>query len=290
MVAKKRGLGRGLSALIPDEPIEEILNMEEEKGNIINVDIDHIKANEDQARKEFDETSLNELSESIKNYGVIQPIIVRKVKNEYEIIAGERRWRASKEAGLKEIPCIVKDVEELEATKLSLIENLQREDLNPIEEAIAYKGLMEKYNFTQENISKVVGKSRPYVANSIRLLNLDEAIIKQIAEGKISSGHGRALLSIDDKKTQLKVVDDVVNKNLNVRETEEVVKNIKEKKKKSRNKKEIKDPFVIEVEENLMRLLGTKVQILPKKDKGKIEIEYYSDEDLERLVEIISKE
>ena len=289
MVAKKRGLGRGLSALIPDEPIEEILNMEEEKGNIMNVDIDHIKPNEDQARKEFDETSLNELSESIKKYGIIQPIIVRKVENEYEIIAGERRWRASKEAGLKEIPCIVRDVEELEATKLSLIENLQREDLNPIEEAIAYKGLMEKYNFTQEDVSKVVGKSRPYIANSIRLLNLDEAIKKQIAEGKISSGHGRALLSIDDKKTQLKVVDDVVNKNLNVRETEEVVKNIKEKKKKPRNKKEIKDPFVIEVEENLMRLLGTKVQISPGKDKGKIEIEYYSDEDLERLVEIISE-
>lgn len=290
MVAKKRGLGRGLSALIPDEPIEEILNMEEEKGNIVNVDIDLIKPNEDQARKEFDETSLNELSESIKNYGIIQPIIVRKIENEYEIIAGERRWRASKEAGLKEIPCIVKDVEELEATKLSLIENLQREDLNPIEEAIAYKGLMEKYNFTQEDVSKVVGKSRPYVANSIRLLNLDEAIIKQIAEGKISSGHGRALLSIDDKKTQLKVVDDVVNKNLNVRDTEDVVKNIKKKKKKTRNNKDIKDSFIVEVEENLMRLLGTKVQILPGKNKGKIEIEYYSDEDLERLVEIISEE
>lgn len=290
MVTKKRGLGKGLSALIPDEPIEEILNMEEEKGNIINVDIDLIKPNEDQARKEFDETSLNELGESIKNYGVIQPIIVRKVENGYEIIAGERRWRASKGAGLKEIPCIVKDVEELEATKLSLIENLQREDLNPIEEAIAYKSLMEKYNFTQEDVSKVVGKSRSYIANSIRLLNLDETIKKQIAEGKISSGHGRALLSIDDKKTQLKVVDDVVNKKLNVRETEEVVKNIKEKKKKSRNKKEIKDSYIVEAEENLMRLLGTKVQILPGRNKGKIEIEYYSDEDLERLVEIISEE
>ena len=279
----KKALGKGLSALIPENP--ELSN----DNSVLQLKITEIEANENQPRRKFDEEALNSLAESIKEHGIVQPIIVRRDGEGYQIVAGERRWRAARIAGLKAVPVVVKDYSETQILEIALIENLQREDLNPIEEAIAYKGLMEKYNFTQENISKVVGKSRPYVANSIRLLNLDEAIIKQIAEGKISSGHGRALLSIDDKKTQLKVVDDVVNKNLNVRETEEVVKNIKEKKKKSRNKKEIKDPFVIEVEENLMRLLGTKVQISPGKDKGKIEIEYYSDEDLERLVEIISE-
>ncbi len=288
MATKKRGLGKGLSALIPEEPIEEIVKKETEKGGIVNIDISLIKPNKNQPRKEFDDESLEELKHSIKNYGVIQPIIVRKIGDNYEIVAGERRWQATKDAGLKEIPCIVKDIEKVEATKLALIENIQREDLNSIEEAMAFEGLMKNYGYTQEEVSEIVGKSRSYIANTIRLLKLDDKVMNYVVEGKLSSGHGRALLAIEDEDSQIKAAEKIIRKNLNVRDSEKLVKKSKEPKtiKKGESFKK-EDPFLIEIEENLIRVLGTKVSISPGKDKGKIEIEYYGDEDLERILEML---
>ncbi|WP_416199043.1 MAG: Chromosome partitioning protein, ParB family [Sporanaerobacter sp.] len=289
MVAKKKGLGKGLSALIPDEPIEDFINFDEEKDNILSIDISQIKPNKNQPRKEFDEKSLKELSDSIKTYGVIQPIIVRKIGKNYEIIAGERRWRASKIAGLEEVPCLVKDVEEFESIKMALIENIQREDLNPIEEAKAFRELMDNYNLTQEEVSQIVGKSRSYIANSIRLLNLDKKTLDYIEEGSLSSGHGRALLSIGDENERAKIANEIINKKLNVRDTEELAKNMKKSKKHLQNKSKetYRDPIILNLEEELMAYLGTKVQIAEGKNKGKIEIEYYGDEDLERILETI---
>ncbi|MBE6082946.1 MULTISPECIES: ParB/RepB/Spo0J family partition protein [Tissierellales] len=286
MSTKKRGLGKGLSALIPDEPFEDVL--EEDKNNIVDLDIDLIKPNKEQPRKNFDKDALEELKESIQNYGVIQPIIVRKIDKGYEIIAGERRWKAAKMASIKKIPCIVKNVEEFEGMKLSLIENLQRENLNPVEEAIAFKGLIDNYNITQEELSVAVGKSRPYITNSLRLLNLDSDILLSISDGKISSGHGRALLSIEDKKIQNEIAKNIIEKKLNVRETENIVNTVKNKK-NSVKKSNKEDPFISEARDKFMKKLGTKVVIKHGKNKGKIEIEYYSPEDFERIMDIIIK-
>lgn len=286
MVAKKRGLGKGLAALIPDEPIADLFDEKLEDKSILDIDIELIEPNRYQPRQDFEKETLDELKDSIKQYGIIQPIIVRKKDSKYEIIAGERRWRAAKEAKFKKIPCIVKEVDNKEAMKLALIENIQREDLNPIEEAYAFKGLMENYNLTQEEVAQAIGKSRSYIANSIRLLNLDDRVLKYIAEGKISSGHGRALLSLDDKEEQFKAAKSIINNKTNVRDTEKLVKN---KGKKRRNRKVAKkDSFVKEIEEHLMGVLGTKVNIISKKNGGKIEIDFYSDEDLERILEIIT--
>ncbi len=285
MATKKRGLGKGLSALIPEEPIEKMVSNEVDKNAIVNIDISLIKPNKNQPRKEFDKQALEELKHSIKNYGVIQPIIVRKKGKEYEIVAGERRWHATKKAGLEKIPCIIKDVEEVEVTKLALIENIQREDLNSIEEAKAFDDLMKNYSYTQEEVAKIIGKSRSYIANTIRLLNLEDKVRNYVVEGKLSSGHGRALLAIEDEESQIKVAEKIINNKLNVRDTEKLVKDSnKPVKKKKAYKKE--DPFLVEIEENLMSVLGTKVSIFPGREKGKIEIEYYGDEDLERILEM----
>ena len=274
-MAKKRGLGKGLSALIPDEPIEELFDIRDDRAAITNIDISQIVPNKNQPRKEFDGESLNELSHSIKTYGVIQPIIVRKVGSSYEIVAGERRWKASKIAGLKEVPCLVKNIKELEAMKLALIENLQREDLNPIEEARAFKELMDNHKLTQEEVAQVVGKSRSYIANTLRLLNLDEETLSRVEEGRITSGHGRALLSIDNDIDRKRVSKEIVD-----------AKRIKAKKSKKK-KRSVKDPTLVELEEDLMRYLGTKTRIIYGKERGKIEIEYYGYEDLERILEAI---
>lgn len=212
---------------------------------------------------------------------------MRKKGENYEIIAGERRWRAAKDAKLSEVPCIIREVSDKGAMKLALIENIQREDLNPIEEAYAFKGLIEDYNLTQDEVAKAIGKSRSYIANSVRLLNLDEKVLDYIAEGKISSGHGRALLSLDSKDEQLKTAESIVNEKINVRETEKLVKNRSTKKRKPKMTLN-RDPFTEEIEENLMRALGTKVKLTSKKDGGKIEIEFYNDEDLDRIIEIIT--
>lgn len=284
MVAKKRGLGRGLAALIPDEPIADLIDDSTETSQIKNIEISSIFPNEEQPRKEFDKKLLEELRDSIKEHGVIQPIIVRKKGEGYEIVAGERRWRAAKAADLKEIPCIVKEIDDEEAVKLALIENLQRDDLNPIEEAFAFKKLIEDYKLTHEELAQSLGKSRSYISNSIRLLNLDEEIIEKIKEGEISSGHGRALLAIKDQDERLETARRIVRDKLNVRETERIVK---AKKKKGRGKEKGKDPYIIEVEEKLMRTLGTKVALNLTKKGGTIQIEFYNDEDLERILDLI---
>lgn len=285
MANKKRGLGKGLSALIPEDPIEEMIGGEIDENAIVNIDISLIKPNKNQPRKEFDKQSLEELKHSIKSYGVIQPIIVRKKGAEYEIVAGERRWHATKGAGLEKIPCIIKEVGEVEATKLALIENIQREDLNSIEEAKAFDDLMKNYGYTQEEVAKVIGKSRSYIANTIRLLNLEDEVKDYVVEGKLSSGHGRALLAIEDEESQIKVAEKIINNKLNVRDTEKLVKNSSKPVKKKKVYKE-EDPFLVEIEEKLMNILGTKVSISPGRKKGKIEIEYYGDEDLERVLEV----
>nr|WP_268233531.1 ParB/RepB/Spo0J family partition protein [Tissierella pigra] len=278
-------MGKGLSALISDEVI--IDNKKQHKEIIENIDIKLVNPNENQPRKEFGEEALLDLTNSIKIHGLIQPIIVRKVKDKYEIIAGERRWRASKAAGLKEIPCIIKDVDEEVSAKFALIENIQREDLNPIEEAIAYKQLMKKYHLTQEEVASQVGKSRSYIANTLRLLNLENKIIEHISKGELTSGHGKALLGIKDKKKQLLVAEEIIKNNLNVRDVESIAN-----KKKDFTRKSIisnKDPNIINLEEELMERLGTKVNLTEGDKKGKIEIEYYGYEDLERIIDILTK-
>lgn len=287
---RKRGLGRGLEALIPDmiglEMIEE--NVHDERVQII--DIDKIHPNPDQPRKNFDEKSMKELSESIKAHGIIQPIIVIEDSGEYMIIAGERRWRAAKDIELEGIPCIVKHYTGKQLLEISLIENLQRRDLNIIEEARAYRYLIDQYNITQEQLSEVLGKSRSYIANTLRLLRLDKRVIDYIVEEKISGGHGRAILGIESEENQYKLAQKVISESLSVRQVEQLVKNLANPAKKG--KKEIKnkpkDAFLIEIEKNLRYLLGTEVNIIRGARKGKIEIEYYNEEDLERIISLLS--
>lgn len=292
MGAKKRGLGRGLAALISDEgDVKEGKNQE---NIIVEININLIKPNKYQPRIDFDKDKLLDLTNSIKNHGIIQPIIVRKIEDKednYEIVAGERRWRASKLAGLDNMPCIVKDLDSELSSKYALIENIQREDLNPVEEGKAYKQLIDKYELTQEQLAKEVGKSRSYITNSIRLLNLNKEVLKYIYDGKISLGHGKVLLAMKDKKDQLLIANKIIEENLNIRQIEDIIKNkepekIETKDKKKRNK----DPHIIALEDNLMSILGTKVNLITGRKKGKIEIEYYGLEDLDRILDILKNE
>ncbi|MGJ7044735.1 ParB family chromosome partitioning protein [Thermoanaerobacterium thermosulfurigenes] len=276
-VNNKRGLGRGLQALIPE------IDEESAKG-VEYIKISDIEPNQFQPRKHFDDESLKELSDSIKEHGIIQPIIVRRNDFGYQIVAGERRWRAAKLAGLKEVPAIVKDFDDQKVMEIALIENLQREDLNPIDEAKAYKSLMEQFNLTQEEISKRVGKSRSSIANSIRLLNLDEEVQNMLMEGKITTGHAKVILALQDAEKQNMIAKKIVDKNLNVRDTENLIKEVTSSKKKKRKES---DAYIKEIEDNFCRFFGTKVKIIHGKNKGKILIEYYSEEDLSRLTELI---
>lgn len=288
MSTKKRGLGKGLSALISDNvTIESVLN-EDSKENIENVSLDLIKAKENQPRKNFNENSIEELAHSISIHGVIQPIILRKVDNHYEIIAGERRYRAARSIGLIEIPSIIRSIDDEKAAKLSLIENIQREDLNPIEEALAYNSLLSDFGLKQEELGNTLGKSRSYISNVLRLLNLHEDVIKYIYEGLISSGHGKVLLGVRDKEEQLRIANIVVEEKLSVRDTEELL-NRKNPKKKDAPKNDIIDPYLSDVQESLMSVLGTKVKLQSGKKVGKIEIEYYGDEDLNRILDLITQ-
>ncbi|QCX33601.1 ParB/RepB/Spo0J family partition protein [Caloramator sp. E03] len=282
MSTKKSALGRGLGALIP-----EINDNKASENNINEIDINEIMPNENQPRKKFDDENIKDLAESIREHGIIQPILVRKEGEYYKIVAGERRWRAARIAGLKKIPVIIKDMTDKEMMEISLIENLQREDLNPIEEALAYKRLMEEFNLTQEQIAIRVGKSRPVITNSLRLLNLDKKVIDYIIESKLSEGHGRILASIENKQLQVEIAKKIIEDGLNVRQTEKIIQNIKNNKtKKIKNKKE--DSYIKDIQEKLMNHLGTKVNISTKRKKGVIEIEYYSKEDLERILELFN--
>lgn len=273
----KRALGRGLQALIPE------YDDDNSSSNVENISINDIEPNKYQPRKHFNDESLMELSESIKEHGVIQPIIVKKIDYGYQIVAGERRWRAAKLAGLKEIPVIIKDFNEQEIMEIALIENLQREDLNPIDEAKAYKALIDQFKLTQEDISKKVGKSRSAIANSIRLLNLSNEIQEMLIKGKLSIGHAKVILSITDNDKQNYIAKRIVEKNLNVRDTEKLIKQTSSKKKK----KQYEDEYIKEIEDNFCRFFGTKVKILNGNKRGKIFIEYYGEDDLTRMAELI---
>lgn len=288
MNTKKRGLGKGLSALIQDKERAEEIISDVKPGSSEAVEellLERVYPKADQPRKIFDKEALNDLMASIKENGVIQPIIVRKKGEDYEIIAGERRWRAAKAAGLMKIPSIIRDIDEETASRISLIENIQRENLNPIEEAEAYKRLMKEYSLKQDELAKAVGKSRSYISNNIRLLNLDKRIIDYIYEGKLTGGHGKALLGIKDKEEQVRAAERIIASGMNVRDTEDKVKETK--KKKSRRVKKAKEIYMIELEEKLMSTLGTKVTLNQGRKTGKIEIEYYGDDDLERLIDLI---
>ncbi len=287
---RKRGLGRGLEALIPDMASLSIIEENAHDEKIQTIDIDKIYPNPDQPRKNFDEESIKELSNSIKTHGIIQPIIVVEDSEGYMIIAGERRWRAAKDIDLKEIPCIVKHYTGKQLLEVSLIENLQRRDLNVIEEAKAYKYLIDRYGVTQEQLSEALGKSRPYIANILRLLRLDERVIDYIIDEKISGGHGRAILGIESGENQYKLSQKVISEGLSVRQVEQLVKNLTSpiKRNKKQTKEEPKDTFLIEIEKNLRSLLGTEVNIIRGVGKGKIEIEYYSEDDLERIISLLS--
>ena len=289
--AKKRGLGKGLEALIPDMIGLSIMEENVHGERIQTIDIDKIHPNPDQPRKNFDKESIEELSNSIKAHGIIQPIIAVGDSEGYMIIAGERRWRAAKNIDLKEVPCIIKHYEGKQLLEISLIENLQRKDLNVIEEARAYRYLINKYNVTQEQLSEALGKSRSYIANILRLLKLDERVIDYIIEEKISGGHGRAILSIEPNENQYKLAQKIISENLSVRQVEQLVKNLTNpvEKDKQQTKSKPKDAFLIEIEKNLKSLLGTKVNITKGAKKGKIEIEYYNEEDLERIINLLSR-
>ena len=275
-------LGKGLSALIPE------LQMDFDKKEIVELEIKNIYPNEDQPRKVFDEEKIQILSESIKSYGVLQPIVVKPDEyGKYMIIAGERRYRASKAAKKNSIPAVIKDLPIRDIMEIALIENLQREDLNPIEEALAYRSLIDNHNVTQEEISEAVGKSRPHITNTIRLLNLTKEVIDMVEYGQITAGHGKALLRITDKDKQLEVANKIIEEGLSVRATEVLAKKISEEKDVKIPTKKEKDLFIVDIEEKLRNIFGTKVNISKGKKKGKIEIEYYNDDELNSIVGLL---
>jgi ParB family chromosome partitioning protein len=280
MAAKRKALGKGLSALIPED-LEK-----EESQRIEEIDTNLICPNPNQPRKIFEQDKLDELTESIRKYGVIQPIIVRKDGDIYTIIAGERRWRACNNANIKSIPCIVRDIENKNASEIALIENIQREDLNPIDEANAYEFIMDRYGITQEEVSNIVGKSRVYVTNIMRLSNLDEYVKNKIVTNEISAGHGRAILSLSQEK-QIIMTDKIIKEDLSVREVEKLVRDSKKPKRRIAPEK---DKFIAYVEELLTERFSSKVNIKRNKNKGKIEIEYTNNDDLNRILDILKLE
>lgn len=279
----KKRLGKGLDALFSDNKTEDGLN-EEEKLNdqVVEIDIEKIKTSDSQPRLVFNNDDLVELAESIKNYGVIQPLVVKKADDGFILIAGERRLRACRMIGLKKVPCIIKDYEK--TSEIALIENIQRKDLNPYEEALSYKKLMDEYGYTQEELAKRLGISRPKIANALRILNLGENIIQMIMQGKISEGHAKVLLSVDDAKKREEIAKIVVENNLSVRELEKMIKDNDQPQKTG----DVLNNLVLkEIEDNLMKMFGSRVRIVRRKKKGKIEIEFGDDEELERIVSML---
>ena len=306
MAAKKtRGLGRGLDALFGDvevnlsvkeddraeeaakqengDPAKSAESSENETTRVENgisyIDINDIKPNLSQPRKNFDEEKLRELASSIEEHGLIQPVVLRKAKVGYEIVAGERRWRAARLIGIKELPCIVKD--------LTDEENMQREDLNPIEEAEGISQMMDTYGLTQEEVSKSLGKSRPYITNSLRLLKLNTGVKGYVSDGTLSAGHARALAAISDEEKQRELAEIAVREGLSVRQIEKLARENKETRGRKSTRSKSKSPDVMRVEEDLKEILGTKVNLNQRGKKGKIEIEFYSREDLDRLIELL---
>lgn len=297
MATNKHALGKGLDSLIANKvgtaPLAENKKSEEKPAEV-KVKISKVEPNREQPRKNFDEDALLELAESIKQFGVLQPLLVQDRKDYYEIIAGERRWRAAKIAGLKEVPVIIKKLTEQEMVEISLIENIQRENLNPIEEALAYKRLLNEFNLKQDEVAERVSKSRTAVTNSMRLLKLNEKVQQMVIDDMLTTGHARALLGIEDQEKQYVVAQQIFDEKLSVRETEKLVKKIQKEKDLPEKKKEELDEQVAlayhDVEEKMKLILGTKVNIRAKDDKkGKIEIEYYSMDEFNRIFEMMQK-
>ena len=298
MAAKRNGLGKGLDSLIPNKTAGKSEktsskkssgdSKKEDKTGEVMVKINSVEPNREQPRKDFDEDSLVELADSIKQFGILQPLIVQQKKDYYEIIAGERRWRAAKMAGIKEVPVIIKNYTDQEIVEISLIENIQRENLNPIEEAMAFKRLLEEFDLKQDEVAERVSKSRTAVTNSMRLLKLSERVQQMIIDDMISTGHARALLALDDEEQQYQLANRIFDEKLSVRETEKLVKALKDPKKMVKKEK-IEHTFVYEnLEERMKGIIGTKVRVNPKANgKGKIEIEYYSEDELERIYDLI---
>lgn len=279
----KKALGKGLGALIPQSDTLD-------DKSILELKITEIEPNDNQPRRQFDDEALNALAQSIIEHGVVQPIIVTKHNDTYKIVAGERRWRAARIAGQKTIPAIVKEYTDQQIIEVALIENLQRQDLNPIEEAYAYKSLIDEYKLTQEEIAKRISKSRPAIANSLRLISLPDIIKDYVSSGKLTAGHARALISIEDKNIQKELADRIISENLNVRQIEKLVNDINNKKNDiSKKMQNIKEPIMIDIEDRLKSIFGTKVTINKKKKGGKIEIEYFNNEDFDRILEIMEK-
>ena len=283
-MSKKYGLGKGLSALIPEETTEDT------NINDIHIDINLIKANNEQPRKSFDEEKINNLAQSISEHGIIQPLVLNKEGEFYSIVAGERRWRAAKKLGLKEVPAVVMNLSHRDVLEVSLIENVQREDLNPIEEAIAYDKLFTEFNLTQEELALKIGKSRVSISNCLRLLNLDKRVQEYLIDSVISEGHGRALLGLEDKELQYTIAQNIIDDSLNVRQTEaivrDIIKNTPVDPQKEDEPKKI-NPYHLDIKNKLESHFGTKVLLSSNKNKGKIQIEYYSEDDLQRIIDIL---
>ena len=306
---KTRGLGKGLDALFGDaevtlqsraeknsknedekteDPKQKVDKNEKTGGGIDYIDINDIKPNSNQPRKTFDEDKLNELAASIEEHGLIQPLVLRKAEKGYEIVAGERRWRAARKIGIREIPCIVRELTDEENMLLAIIENMQREDLNPIEEAEGIRQMIDTYGLTQEEVSKSVGKSRPYIANSLRLLRRPETVRKYVEDGSLSTGHAKAIAAVSDEKKQIELAEVAIRDGLSVRQLEKLAQQDKSGV-KTRSRVKQKTADVKRVEEDLKNALGTKVTLNQKGKKGKIEIEFYSKDELERLIELLKK-
>lgn len=296
MAVRKKGLGKGLDSLIPNTRSTQLQKEEEKKSEKKSeqkedvkegkqlVKITKVEPNREQPRKHFDEDSLIELEDSIRQFGILQPLLVRKNQDYYEIIAGERRWRAAKRAGLKEVPVIIRDFTEQEILEIGLIENIQRENLNPIEEAMAYKKLIEEFHLKQDEVAERVSKSRTVVTNSMRLLKLDDKVQQMIIDEMLTTGHARALLSLENKEEQQTLANRIFDEKLSVRDVEKLIKELKNPKKKKETVKKDRAFIYEDLEEKMKSALGTKVSIHAKSSgKGKIEIEYYSEEELEHM-------
>ncbi|MBC8436590.1 MAG: ParB/RepB/Spo0J family partition protein [Candidatus Omnitrophica bacterium] len=282
---ERKALGKGLSALIPEKA-----QVAGQEIKIINVQTERIKPNPFQPREDFESQGLEELAQSIKEKGVIQPLLVRRKGDDYELIAGERRWRAANLLNMKEVPILVKDVEDRESLELALIENIQRQDLNPIEEAHAYQYLIEKFNLTQERIGQVLGKARVSITNILRLLKLPQEVQQELKRGRISFAHGRALLELDDENQQRRLAQEIISRGLTVSELENLIKMHRPRGAKRRVGQSQREPYVAVLEDQLQHLLATKVRISKRKKRGHILIEFYSQEDLDRIMHIIRGE
>ena len=291
-MAVKKGLGKGLDSLITDKVSKPVKPKSEHAADAVMIDIKKVEPNREQPRKKFDEDALIELSESIKQFGVLQPLLCKERVDYYEIIAGERRWRAAKIAGIKEVPVIIKKLSEQEIMEISLIENLQREDLNPIEEALAYKRLIDEFKLKQDEVAERVSKSRTAVTNAMRLLKLNEKVQQMVIDEMLTTGHARALLGIEDQDIQYVLAQQIFDQKLSVRDTEKLVKSMQNEKKGKKKEPEKLDSKLLaiysDLEEQMKKIMGTKVLINSKNsNSGKIEIEYYSQDELDRIIDLI---